>query len=212
MLEKENLGEEKLNDSQLGCVNCRMHEILIPLESLCHLFWEGRWLKSTKSPPVATEKGAHLMIPILAYTILKAVLCHSHCSWPTRALFTIADCIFSWPCMWLSREKWGKTVPWDFPALYAPSQITTAVRVQEKRQKEDISSAQMYPATRESVCNLINILMTSTTGQKGHWADMAVTDHTFLENQERFIFQPVLDFGLFLINLCGGFMILILNP
>lgn len=41
---------------------------------------------------------------------------------------------------------------------------------------------------------------------------MAVTDHTFLENQERFIFQPALDFGLFLINLCGGFMILILNP
>lgn len=34
---------------------------------------------------------------------------------------------------------------------------------------------------------------------------MAVTDHTFLENQERFGFHPVLDFGLFLINLCGGF-------
>lgn len=41
---------------------------------------------------------------------------------------------------------------------------------------------------------------------------MAVTDHAFLENQERFILQPVLDFGLFLINPCEGFMILISTP
>lgn len=40
---------------------------------------------------------------------------------------------------------------------------------------------------------------------------MAVTDHTFLENQERFIIQPVLDFGLVSINLCGGFLIFDLN-
>lgn len=163
---RKTLGEEKINDTKVGCRNCRIHEILTPLESLCHLLCEGRWLKCPESPPVATEKGAQLMFPILAYTILKTVLCHSHCSWPTGALFTIADCIFSWPCMWLSREKWGKTVPWDFPALYTPPQITTAVRVQEKRQKGDISSAQMYPVTRESVGNLINILMTSTTGKK----------------------------------------------
>lgn len=158
------LGAEKINDSQLGCGNCRMHEILTPLESLCHLLREGRWLQSTKSPPVTAEKGAQLVFPIPAYTILKTVLCHSHSSWPTRALFTVAGCIFRWPCMWLSREKWGKTVPWDFPALYTPPQTTTAVRVQEKRQKWDISFAQMYPAARESVCNLINILIASTTG------------------------------------------------
>lgn len=121
-------------------------------------------LQSTKSPPVTAEKGAQLVFPIPAYTILKTVLCHSHGSWPTKALFAVAGCIFRWPCMWLSWEKWGKTVPWDFPALYTPPQTTTAVRVQEKRQKGDISSAQMYPATRESVCNLINILIASTTG------------------------------------------------
>lgn len=165
MLEKENLGRGKDKWLTAGLWELQ-DEILTPLESLCHLPCEGRWLKSPKSPPVATEKGAQLMSPVLASTTLKTVLCHSHCSWPTGALSTIADCIFSWLCMWLSREKWGKTVPWDCPALSTPPQSTTAVRVQEKRQKGDISSAQMYPATRESVCNLINISVTSTTGKK----------------------------------------------
>jgi len=60
------------------------------------------------------------MFLILAYTTLKTVLCHSYHSWPARAFFTSADCIFSWSCLWLSREKWGKAVPRECPALSTP--------------------------------------------------------------------------------------------
>lgn len=108
---RNTLGEEKRNDSQLDCGNYRMHEILTPFESLCHWLHEGGWLKSTQSPRATTEKHVQLMFLILAYTTLKTVFCHSYCSWPARAFFTSADCIFSWSCMWLRRERWGKTVP-----------------------------------------------------------------------------------------------------